>query len=128
MTIEVIGSPVLLPNGTQVPLSKGMRAGDFVFFSGQLAFGADGKIVDGGIEAQTQQCLDNIQALLDEAGLSRNDIVKSTIWLTDTQDFSAFNKVYGRFFNETPPTRSCVASGLMLPEAIVEIEIMVYKP
>jgi len=127
MAIEVIGSPVFLPNGTQVPLSKAMRAGDFVFFSGQLAFGADGKIVDGGIVAQTQQCLDNIQALLNEAGLSRKDIVKSTIWLTNTQDFPAFNKAYERFFNETPPTRSCVASGLMLPEAIVEIEVIVYR-
>jgi len=128
MTIEVIGGPVLLPNGVQIPLSKAMRAGDYIFFSGQLGLGADGKIVEGGIEAQTKQCLDNIQSVLNEAGAKVEEVVKATIWLTNTSDFAAFNKVYSDFFSQNPPTRSCVASGLMLPEAVVEIEIMVYQP
>ena len=67
MTFETIGGPVCLPNGTAVPLSKAVRAGDFILASGQLAFGTDGKIVEGGITAQTRQCLESIKALLASA-------------------------------------------------------------
>ena len=72
--------------------------------------------------------MDNIQSILNEAGAKAKEVVKATIWLTDTNDFTAFNKIYSEFFSRNLATRSCVASGLMLPEEIVEIKIMVYQP
>lgn len=128
MSIEVIGGPVTLPNGTPVPLSKAVRAGDFILMSGQLGFGADGKIVAGGIEAQTRQCLDNIRDSLALAGADLKDVARVTVWLTEKADFAAFNGIYAEYFSESPPARSTVCSELMLPEARVEIEVSVYKP
>lgn len=128
MSIEIIGGPVTLPDGTPIPLSKAVRAGDFVLLSGQLGFGADGKLVAGGIKEQTEQCLQNIKACLAEAGAELTDVLRATIWLTDTADFAEFNKVYASHFPSSPPARSTVCSALMLPEAKVEIEVTAYKP
>ncbi len=128
MTIEIIGDPVTLPNGTPVPLSKGVRAGDFVFFSGQLAFGPEGGIVAGGIAAQTTQCFKNIEDCLALVSAGLEDIVRVTVWLTDKSDFAEFNAVYAAQFPAAPPARSTVCSELMLPDAKVEIEVTVFKP
>ena len=128
MSFDVIGGAVALPDGTPVPLSKGLRAGDFLFFSGQLAFTDSGALLDGDITAQTEQCLENTKALLETAGASLGDVVKATIWLTNSADFKPFNEVYGRYFASTPPTRSCVISELVIPGALVEIEVMAYAP
>ncbi|MEY8839671.1 RidA family protein [Cribrihabitans sp. XS_ASV171] len=128
MPIETLGGDVKLPDGTPVPLSKAVRAGDFLILSGQLGFGPDGRIVEGGIEAQTRQCLENAKALLEEAGSDLSQVAKATIWLTDTADFGAFNKVYGRYFPKQPPARSAVCSALMVPGAVVEIELLAYQP
>ena len=128
MTIETIGGAVCLPNGTAVPLSKAVRAGDFILASGQLAFGTDGKIVEGGIAAQTRQCLESIKALLASVDAGMEDVARAAIWLTDTADFAAFNAVYAEYFPHNPPARSAVCSALMLPDALVEIEVTVFKP
>lgn len=128
MTFETIGGPVCLPNGTAVPLSKAVRAGDFILTSGQLAFGADGKIVEGGIAAQTRQCLESIKALLASVDAGMEDVARAAIWLTDTAHFAAFNAVYAEYFPHNPPARSAVCSALMLPDALVEIEVTVFKP
>lgn len=128
MTINVIGGPVSLPDGTRVPLSKAVRAGDFIFASGQLGFGVDGRIVPGGVEAQTKQCLENARAVLAEAGTDLSRVVKAMIWLTDVDDFAAFNKAYAAFFPEVPPARSAVCSALMVPGAVVEIELVAHSP
>ena len=128
MSIEAIGGPVTLPDGTPVPLSKAARAGDFVFLSGQLGFGSDGRVVVGGIEAQTRQCLDNIRHILASAGSDLKDVVRATIWLTDAADFPAFNRIYAEYFPSPPPARSTVCSALMLPDAKVEIEVTAYTP
>lgn len=111
----------------QVPLSAAMRAGDFVFLSGQVPFGPDGKLIEGGIEAQTDQVLDNLSRVLEMAGASLADVVKTTIWLIDVADFAAFNAAYARHFESPPPARSCVVSALAVP-AKVEIEAIAYKP
>lgn len=128
MTIEAIGGPVVLADGTPVPLSKAIRAGDFIMMSGQLAFGPDGRIVDGGIEAQTRQCLESIKALLAPVGAGLENVVRVAVWLTDPADFGAFNRVYAEFFPDVPPARSTVCSALMLPDAKVEIEATVFHP
>ncbi|MEL7176725.1 MAG: Rid family detoxifying hydrolase [Pseudomonadota bacterium] len=110
-----------------VPLSNAVRAGDFVFTSGQVPFGPDGKLVEGGIDVQTKTVLDNLAAALGLAGATLNDVVKTTIWLTDAADFAEFNSVYASYFETPPPARSCVVSALMVP-ARVEIEAVAYRP
>lgn len=122
-----VGSPPALPSGGVAPLSPAFATDDLVFLSGQLPFKSDGTLDTGSIESQTQQCLDNIQAILKSNGLSRTDIVKTTVWLTDVSDFAGFNSVYAAFFGDTFPARSTVRSDLMLPGARVEIEVIVSK-
>ena len=125
---KLIGGQLALPNGTKLPLSKAARAGDFVFLSGQLGLGADGKLAGDDIETQTQQTIENIKSLLAEAGCDLSDVTKATVWLTDTADFAAFNQVYAEYFSSNPPPRSAVCSALMLPGALVEIEVLAYHP
>ena len=125
---ELIGGQLSLPNGTKLPLSKAARAGDFVFLSGQLAMNADGKLVGDDIGTQTKQILENIKSLLAEAGCDLSDVVKATVWLVDTKDFAGFNEVYAQYFQQNPPPRSAVCSALMLPGALVEIEVLAYNP
>ncbi|MEQ8663415.1 MAG: RidA family protein [Gammaproteobacteria bacterium] len=125
MPREIIGSPLTLPDGTPLPLSKAVRAGDFVFLSGQLGLDESGHLADG-IEAQTRHCLRNIRAILAAAGLDVGQVVKATAWLTDIDDFAAYNRVYAETFAAAPPARSTVVSGLALPGAKVEIEVIAY--
>lgn len=110
-----------------VPLSGVVEAGDFLFVSGQLAFGADGKLLDGGVADQTRHILTTIDALLRPLNAGLDDIVKTTIWLADGADFAAFNDAYREVFKTAPPARSTLVSGLML-DARVEIEAVVYRP
>lgn len=125
LAIGPIGKPLKLPNGTTVPLSPAYAAGDLIFLSGQLAFGADMKIVGGGIFEQTRQCLNNIESLLFELGLCKTDIVRSTVWLVAEEDFQGFNNAYTEFFEDHRPARSCVCSGLLVDGALIEIEVVV---
>lgn len=125
MSHEIIGGRFTLADGTPLPLSKAVRAGDFVFLSGQLGLDEQGRLADG-IAAQTEHCVRNIRGLLEAAGLGLGNVVKATVWLTDAADFAAFNKVYGSAFGDAPPARSTVVSGLMLPGAKVEIEVVAY--
>lgn len=128
MNHEIIGGQLALPDGTKLPLSKAARAGDFVFLSGQLGMGADGKLVGDDVATQTKQTLENIKGLLGEAGCGLSDVVKATVWLVNTGDFAAFNKVYAGYFPDNPPPRSAVCSSLMLPGALVEIEVVAFSP
>jgi reactive intermediate/imine deaminase len=123
MSIERFGSPA--PGGP--PFSKAVRAGDFVFLSGQVPMGSDGTIVVGGIEAQTKQSIENIKAILGSLGLGLKDVVKATVWLDDARDFAAFNRVYAQYFGEGLPARSTVQAPLMV-DCKVEIEVVAYAP
>jgi len=117
-----VGKEITLPDGSTAPLSAAYRANGFLFTSGQLAFDATGKLHTGDIVEQTRLCLENIQRLLVLEGLSLQDVVKVTIWLTDAADFGGFNAAYSDFFGDHRPARSTVRSDLMLPGANVEIE------
>ncbi|MSR15785.1 MAG: RidA family protein [Gammaproteobacteria bacterium] len=128
MTRQTIGGALTLAEGTILPLSKGMRAGDFVFLSGQLGLTGQGRLAGPGIEVQTRQCVKNIEALLAEAGCNLEHVVKITVWLVDRADFAHFNQVYAEYFGHQPPVRSTVVSGLVLPGALVEIEAVAYAP
>ncbi len=120
MTLQHFGT-------AHVPLSPAVRAGDLIYVSGQVPVGADGTIVEGGIEAQTRQVIANIQAALALAGADLADIVKTTVILVDPNDFAAFNRVYGAFFPTRPPARTTLAAALMI-DIRVEIEAVAYKP
>ncbi|MCR9235753.1 MAG: RidA family protein [Alphaproteobacteria bacterium] len=112
---------------SHVPLSPAVRAGDFVFISGQVPFGPDGIVVTGGISEQTEQVLENVKAALALAGCEPRDVVKTTVWLEDARDFGAFNAAYARFFPTDPPARTTVESRLMV-DIKIEVEAVAYKP
>ncbi|SER53560.1 reactive intermediate/imine deaminase [Faunimonas pinastri] len=111
----------------KVPLSPAVRAGDFIFISGQTPYGADGENVGGTIEHQTRQVLENVRAALALAGAEMSDVVKTTVWLEDARDFPAFNTVYASYFPSEPPARTTAESRLMA-DIKVEIEAVAYKP
>ncbi|MBA3517052.1 MAG: RidA family protein [Rhizobiales bacterium] len=112
---------------SHVPLSPAVRAGDFVYVSGQVPTGLDGKVVAGGIEEQTRQVLENMKAALALAGASMADVVKCLVILTDVREFAEFNKVYASYFPENPPARTTLEAKLVI-DIKVEIEAVAYRP
>ena len=122
----MIGGPLVI-GGRKLSLSRAIRAGDFVFLTGQVPF-KDGQVMTtGSIEEQTRAVLDDIRATLAEAGCALADVVKAMVWLRDRADFPGFNAVYGEYFPEAPPTRSAVVSELLV-DVRVEVEVVAYKP
>ena len=113
------------PGDRPMPFSRAVRAGDFVFVSGQVPLGDDSEVVPGGIIEHTHQTMKNLIGALAGAGGALKDVVKCTVWLEDARDFASFNKVYLSYFGEHPPARSCVESRLMV-NARVEIEAIAY--
>jgi len=123
---EVIGAPVSI-GGRRLSLSRAVRAGDFVFLTGQIPM-RDGEVVtDGSIEEQTRIVLDLIRGTLDEAGCELRDVVKSMVWLKNREDFPGFTSVYAEYFPQQPPTRSALVSDFLI-DILVEIECIAYKP
>ncbi len=111
------------------PYSQAVRAGDFVFTAGQIGLDpATGQMVAGGVEAQTRQALRNLQAVLEAAGASLSQVVKTTVFLQDMNDFAAMNAVYAEFFAAEPPARSAVQAAALPKGALVEIEAVAYSP
>ena len=92
-----------------------------------MAIDASGQLVDGGIEVQTRQVMDNIKAILAEAGCTMADVVKCTCWIDDPRDFGRFNAVYREYFGDDPPARSTVRSQLVL-DGKLEVEAIAYTP
>ena len=122
----MIGGPLVI-GGRKLSLSRAIRAGDFVFLTGQVPF-KDGQVMTtGSIEEQTRAVLDDIRATLADAGCALADVVKAMVWLRDRVDFPGFNAVYGEYFPEAPPTRSAVVSELLV-DVRVEVEVVAYKP
>ena len=111
----------------KVPLSPEVRAGDYTFISGQVPVDENNQLVKGGIEIQTETVLKKIETLLKQAGSSLEDVVKTTVFLTDINDFSAMNKVYQKFFLKNPPARSCFEVKLAIDTSI-EVEAIAYYP
>jgi 2-iminobutanoate/2-iminopropanoate deaminase len=105
------------------PYSVGVKIGDFVYTAGQLGIDpAIGSFVEGGIEAQTRQALKNLKAVLEAAGSSLENVVKTTVFLRDMDEFAAMNGVYAEFFTENFPARSAVQVARLPLDAAVEIE------
>ena len=123
---QIIGGDVII-GGQKLSLSKAVRAGDYVFLTGQIPLQGGAPMTTGTIEDQTRVILDLISGTLSEAGCARSDVVKSMIWLRDKSDFAGFNAVYGEYFPEDPPARSAVLAQLLV-DVRIEIEVVAYKP
>ena len=107
------------------PFSAAVRAGDLLFLSGQVALDpATGKLVPGDIGAQTEQIFANISAVLEAAGKSFDDVMKTTVYLADMKDFGAMNTVYARHFQTPYPARTTIQAAGLLLGAAVEIEVV----
>ena len=105
------------------PYSQGISAGNLVITSGQLPVDpATGSFAPGGVAEQTHQSLTNVQAVLAQAGLTMENVIKTTVFLSDMNNFSAMNEVYATFFPQTPPARSAVEVARLPKNALVEIE------
>ncbi len=108
-----------------VPLSPAVKTEEYVFVSGQVPTQPDGT-GQGDIKEQTALCLDKIKELLEKSGTSMKQVVKTTVFITDVQDFQAMNEAYSRYFPEDPPARSCVRADLVI-DAQVEIEAIALR-
>lgn len=107
------------------PYSQAIDVGDFVFCSGQIPLVPEtGLMVEGGIEEQTRQMFTNIQAVLAEAGLGLENIIKTTVFMTDLGQFATFNGIYAEYFPAEPPARSCVEVSALPKGAMVECEVI----
>jgi 2-iminobutanoate/2-iminopropanoate deaminase len=123
MTRETIETDRIAPSVG--PFSAAVRAGDFLFLSGQVALEpATSKLITGDVGAQTEQIFSNIAAVLEAAGKSFDDVIKTNVFLADMKDFGAMNAIYGRYFQTPYPARTTIqAAGLPLGAA-VEIEVV----
>jgi reactive intermediate/imine deaminase len=127
MPLEYLGAPPLASDRQVRPFSPAVRAGDFIYVSGQVPADKNGEIVLGGIEAQTRQVMENLKTVLALAGATLDDVCKSTVWLQDARDFGAFNRIYMSYFGENKPARSTTEARLMV-DAKVEVDVVAYKP
>lgn len=127
MPLQYLGTPPVASDRLARPFSPAVRAGDFIYVSGQVPANAEGEIVAGGIEAQTRQVMENLKSVLALAGATFDDVCKSTCWLQDARDFGAFNRVYMSYFTNGRPARSTTEARLMV-DAKVEIDVVAYKP
>ena len=110
------------------PYSQAIQVGNFVYISGQIPIDpATGAFPEGGIQAQARQSLNNIRAILEEAGLNMNNVVKTTVFLADMNDFAEVNSIYAEFFTAPYPARSAVAVKSLPKGALIEIEVVAYK-
>jgi len=121
---------ITTPKGKAIgPYSLAIEAGDFLFVSGQIPLdAATGKLVEGDVSAQTRQSLENLKAILDAAGLTFADVVKTTIFLASMTDFAAVNEVYKTYVSEPYPARSTIAVAGLPMGAKVEIEMTALRP
>jgi reactive intermediate/imine deaminase len=123
---QIIGGSLEI-DGRILSLSRAIRAGDFVYLTGQIPMRDGAPMTDGSVEDQTRAVLDDITATLELAGCTRDDVIKSMVWLRDRNDFPGFNLIYGEYFPVEPPTRSAVISDLLV-DVRVEVEVIAYHP
>jgi 2-iminobutanoate/2-iminopropanoate deaminase len=110
------------------PYSQGILANGFIFVSGQVPLGPDGKLIVGDIQAMARQCLENIRAILAAAGATMEDLVKVTVFARDLNQFKAINEVYQSYFSKTPPARSFVEVSRLPRDAEIEMEGIAVLP
>ena len=121
---KVIGNPLII-DGRQLSLSQGIKAGDFIFLTGQIPLKNGTPMTTGSIEEQTEVVIKEIRNTLKEAGCTLEHVVKTMVWLRDRADFPGFNEVYGKYFSTDPPARSAVLSDLLV-DVKIELEVIAY--
>lgn len=112
--------------GQPLPFARAVEADGWLHVSGQVAM-ENGEIIDGGIVAQTHKTMQNLIAILNEAGYGLEHVVRAGVWLDDPRDFWSFNKVFAEYFAGNAPARACVQSSMMV-DCKVEIDCIAYKP
>ena len=121
---EIIGAPLII-NGRTLSLSRAVRAGDMVYLTGQIPMHDGAPMTEGSIEEQTRSCIENIRGTLQLAGLDLADVVKTTVWLKDRNDFPGFDATYGQYFESEPPARTGLVADFLV-DIKVEIECVAY--
>ena len=107
------------------PYSQAIEAGGFIFVSGQIPLiPATGELVEGSVEVQTARVLENLKAILEAAGSSLESVVKTTVYITNMDDFAKVNGIYGQYFQKNPPARVCVEVSKLPKGALVEIDVI----
>ncbi|WP_100405931.1 RidA family protein [Bacillus solitudinis] len=106
------------------PYSQGIVVNNMFYSSGQIPLTAEGTFLEGDVQEQTHQVFKNLKAVLKEAGASLETVVKATVFIKDMNDFPAINEVYGEYFSEHKPARSCVEVARLPKDALVEIEVI----
>lgn len=124
MTIKRIGADAANKPGA-LPFARAVEAGGWLHVSGQVPM-RDGELVSGNVAAQARQAIQNLIAVLSEAGYGPEHVVRCGVWLDDARDFAAFNAVFREFFGQNPPARSCVQSRMVV-DCKVEIDCVAYK-
>lgn len=109
------------------PYSQAIETGDMIFTSGQIPLTPNGELVEGGIEEQTRQVLENVKSVLHAAGSDLKHVVKTTIFLRDMNQFQTVNEIYGDYFKEHLPARSCVEVSRLPKDVLIEIEVIAKK-
>jgi 2-iminobutanoate/2-iminopropanoate deaminase len=106
------------------PYSQGIVYNNLFFSSGQIPLTKEGEMVDGDVKEQTHQVFSNLKAVLNEAGSSLEQVIKATVFIKDMNEFADINEVYGQYFSEHKPARSCVEVARLPKDAKVEIEVI----
>ncbi|MBY4949710.1 RidA family protein [Cupriavidus respiraculi] len=111
--------------GQHMPFARAVQADGWLYVSGQVPM-VDGEVVDGNIVAQTHQAIQNVLAILTEAGYGPEHVVRCGVWLDDARDFASFNKIFKEYFGANPPARACVQSSMVV-DCKVEVDCIAYK-
>lgn len=111
--------------GQHMPFARAVQADGWLYVSGQVPM-VDGEVVDGNIVAQTHQAIQNVLAILNEAGYGPEHVVRCGVWLDDARDFASFNKIFKEYFGANPPARACVQSSMVV-DCKVEVDCIAYK-
>ncbi|MGG3122801.1 RidA family protein [Priestia megaterium] len=106
------------------PYSQGIVVNNLFYSSGQIPLRPDGTLVEGDVQVQATQVFENLKAVLEEAGASLNTVAKATVFIKDMNDFAALNEVYGDYFGDHKPARSCVEVARLPKDVLVEIEVI----
>ena len=125
MSITRYGTGGVGAGGQPLPLARAVEADGWLYVSGQVAM-EGGEIVPGGLVPETHKAIENLIAILDEAGFGIGDIVRCGVWLDDPRDFWTFNKIYASYFGAAPPARACVQSAMMV-DCKVEIDCVAFR-
>jgi reactive intermediate/imine deaminase len=125
MTIKRFGAGERGAGGQSLPFARAVQANGWLYVSGQVPM-EKGEIVRGGIIAESRKAVENMLAILSEAGYGADDIVRVGVWLDDPRDFWSFNGVFAEYFGANPPARACVQSRMMV-DCKVEVDCVAYR-